>query len=73
MSCTPCKKAKGLADSLRTWAKDGMSIASQELRQKRLDACKTCDHYSGLTCEKCGCIIAVKARLATSNCPDGKW
>ena len=73
MSCAPCQKAKGLADSLGAWAKAGMPIASQQILNFRLETCEACEHFKALICKKCGCVMVAKARMATAKCPEGKW
>jgi hypothetical protein len=40
---------------------------------ERLAICKTCHHYDGTRCLKCGCFMAFKSRLANEHCPVGKW
>jgi hypothetical protein len=73
MPCDVCGKAQKLGESISTWAKAGMPLSKIETLQARLNTCKTCEHFKGGVCGKCGCIIFLKARLATSQCPIGKW
>lgn len=66
----------------------GIDTISQEEINKRLDACRTCEHSTknkdrldrpskGLTslstCNKCSCIIYFKTQLKEEVCPEGKW
>jgi len=51
-----------------------------EVIKRRLEICKTsgeggkpCHYMSGITCTKCGCVLAFKQRLATESCPIGRW
>lgn len=41
----------------------------------RLTICKKCKHFRKSTqqCKKCGCFMQVKARIAFTKCPIGKW
>ncbi len=41
----------------------------------RLYICKTCPLYTSATgqCNSCGCIMVIKAKLASQSCPQGKW
>ena len=57
-----------LLDSDRPKVSDGLA-------QHRLDICKSCPHYIGLThqCKKCGCIMNLKVKLAEASCPVFKW
>jgi hypothetical protein len=73
MPCDVCGKAQKLGQSIGTWAMAGMPFATPKDLQTRLGTCKTCEHFKNGFCGKCGCVIFVKARLATSQCPEGKW
>jgi hypothetical protein len=49
-------------------------IASKELQQQRYEICKTCDSFTMLkTCRECGCIMPLKVKIASVNCPLKKW
>ena len=42
----------------------------------RMEACLSCDHIikkDPKTCGLCGCVLKVKARWRTSDCPDNRW
>lgn len=73
MSCSVCGKAKGLAKSVGTWVGSGMPLAGLAIINHRMTLCRTCDHFNGHLCAKCGCLMAVKTRMATAKCPEGKW
>lgn len=52
--------------------------ASDETIQTRKEICNNCEHKKKMTiavdlCSQCGCIIAGKIRLKSSECPVGKW
>jgi hypothetical protein len=40
---------------------------------RRLNICKGCPEYTGLTCKKCGCVMAVKVYVPEAKCPINKW
>lgn len=48
---------------------------SDELAQKRMEVCSTCEHLIQLTkqCKKCGCFMPMKTKLEEATCPVGKW
>jgi len=73
MSCNLCQKANGLAGSMVNWTKAGMPLTTPDTLQNRLTTCDACDLYKKPICSKCGCLVFVKARLQTSQCPEGKW
>lgn len=51
--------------------------------QRRLTICRACPDYSAVTlpvlsvpvgtCRQCGCVLAIKARIASEACPLGRW
>lgn len=49
--------------------------ASDEVANKRFDACLGCDKLIKLTkqCKECGCFMNAKTKLAGATCPLGKW
>ena len=41
---------------------------------ERVAICKNCEYYTRVgICSKCGCVLAIKARIPTMKCPVGKW
>jgi hypothetical protein len=49
--------------------------ASEDKAKERLSICKGCPELIKLTtqCKKCGCVMALKSKLAEATCPLGKW
>lgn len=54
---------------------DSVPRASDEERDRRFEICKGCEHLIKFTkqCTKCGCLMALKTKLAPASCPVGKW
>jgi len=50
-------------------------VADKELADKRMEVCKSCEHFVKFTtqCKRCGCITKLKTKLANQHCPLGKW
>ena len=48
-------------------------IHDEEVLKMRWDLCTGCEFLNDNKCEKCGCFMKVKHKLATSSCPVGKW
>jgi hypothetical protein len=48
---------------------------SDEIKQNRLNICKTCDKYDEEPnrCKECGCMLEYKTGFALDSCPLGKW
>lgn len=56
-----------------------------DIVEARLATCAMCPHYDDGICKDvvdpvtsetlrgCGCIVSVKAKLATESCPQGLW
>ena len=49
--------------------------ADEQVFNKRLNICSSCDKFSKLThqCKECGCFMNLKAKLLHSKCPLDKW
>lgn len=44
-----------------------------EMSNRRLEVCRGCENWTGMTCRVCGCLTALKVRLPSEACPIGKW
>lgn len=40
---------------------------------RRLDICSPCENNIKGICDECGCILKLKARWKSENCPIDKW
>lgn len=71
--------AKSFLASATEFAKSGFQLTSVEVLEERLNICHECEHfeskgYGGTgKCNKCGCSIQGKLRMASSYCPVHKW
>ena len=54
---------------------DKNKYLTSEERQLRNSICKICEYavFGKKTCSVCGCVIWLKSRLRTEECPKGKW
>ena len=62
---------RGRIDRLRTEEK-----SDEELYERRLNACRECDHLISGICMKCGCYVEFRAAFRQMKCPnvsDRKW
>ena len=48
-------------------------IHDEEVLKMRWDLCTGCEFLNNNKCEKCGCFMKVKHKLAMAKCPVGKW
>ena len=48
-------------------------IHDEEVLKMRWDICSGCEFLNNDKCEKCGCFMKVKHKLAMASCPIGKW
>lgn len=51
-------------------------LAADTDYDRRMSVCATCpDLRYGTTCRHCGCLVAVRAKLASKGCPapEAKW
>ena len=58
------------------YIKEGLpSLLNDAVYENRLETCSSCvDNRNGICVNKqCGCVIAIKAKIPTEDCPAGKW
>ena len=48
-------------------------IHDEDVLKMRWDLCTGCEFLNDNKCEKCGCFMKVKHKLAMASCPVGKW
>ena len=69
--------AEALAALNRQWieALPEASRTDEAAYQRRLAACRACEHLSGGSCALCGCYVEYRAAQALRHCPDvpGRW
>ena len=70
MSCGVCGKARQAGVEAARWMAKGFPLAEYK---KRIDICRSCPSMKGSVCKECGCLMTIKARMATTKCPLGKW
>ncbi len=67
--------------AVNRWMRAGKPIRTDEEVTRLVAICEGCKHYSGSgQCRACGCAVTKgawavtnKARMATEDCPKGKW
>lgn len=61
--------------SMDEWKKSGFETVSKEVYVKRIQICRECPkgEYQWFQCKQCRCIVYIKAKLATEDCPHGLW
>jgi hypothetical protein len=59
--------------AIRAKARGEKVRVTDDEQERRLAICRSCPHFSGGTCDKCGCVARWKTRLATESCPIRKW
>ena len=73
--------ARHYAMALARWAKAGFPVREQaEVERIEREICRPCEKYVDGRCKQCGCrvtasslAVANKIKMATENCPLGKW
>ncbi len=66
-------KAANFAAAMATHVASGMVPATEEQADIRLSTCSLCKFRNGPNCSVCGCVLELKATLASSECPLGHW
>jgi hypothetical protein len=64
------EQAGNLTGAVVRFVASGGKMTTPEERERRLQICRECPHFSGSKCSICGCISRWKARLASEHCPD---
>ena len=47
--------------------------------KERMDTCRSCEHFRPVwgdklsVCGICHCLMELKTRIASMDCPDGRW
>jgi hypothetical protein len=70
------QQAKNLASFATQVATSNQPLfVSDEVKQQRLNICKSCEHYdaSQIRCKSCGCFLLTKASFSLDSCPLKKW
>ena len=55
--------------------KGNQLFASEEEQIRRMEICKSCEHFSSedVRCRQCGCFLKQKTSLTSAKCPLQKW
>ena len=48
-------------------------IHDEDVLKMRWDLCLGCEFLNDNKCDKCGCFMKVKHKMAIAKCPEGKW
>lgn len=69
------RKALNFSKALASHVANGQKLVSDEVWQKRMDQCMTCEKRNMDTCTSCGCPVSAKTSWASSECPDSppRW
>lgn len=47
--------------------------AQPAVAARRLQRCHVCEWRRGRSCSACGCIVTLKVKVASEDCPHGLW
>lgn len=63
------------AKSLTEWVKQGLPLVPHVVHMERVGQCKKddCGEYRDFYCSACKCLVYVKGKLATEDCPKRLW
>lgn len=51
----------------------GEDRVDNEVYERRLSVCKSCELLNAGTCNACGCYVELRALAEISQCPHKKW
>jgi hypothetical protein len=77
----PCRRCPSSEDrsleAVRAAVREQLSwevdLASDAVRDARLDLCRRCPDLAAHTCRRCGCYVEFRASLLDKRCPRGSW
>jgi hypothetical protein len=70
---------RSASSSVFNFAQSGFSVVNAETLSARESLCKSCEFWDSEAingtgrCKICGCATWVKLRMASEECPIGKW
>lgn len=75
------ERIESLTESRDKFQSSGLGLLEETLFNSRMEVCKNCtSNVDGICTEPlkdtgkaCGCIVSVKAKIPTEQCPAGKW
>lgn len=69
------EQAGNAARAAAGFVASGFALADEAEQSRRLAICGGCEFFASDAnrCAKCGCGLSLKARLASSSCPTGRW
>ena len=69
------QKAKNLVKETAKHLANGAQNVTKKEYLSRMDICNSCVHFihKDNTCGICGCLMHIKAKWQTSQCPKDKW
>jgi len=65
--------AGNFAKAMAEHVADGATKVSKDHLEQRLSVCTMCEHRNADRCSLCGCFLAAKAGMRSSECPIGRW
>lgn len=65
--------AAEFASAMARFVREGLPVVGGKAYRDRCVICTACRFYAHFQCSQCRCLTAVKAKLATENCPKGFW
>ena len=66
------ERVESFFKALYNWARSGFKT-SRRIADKRMDICMLCPEYKNGVCSDCGCILRLKTKMLSENCPQNKW
>ena len=66
---------KAVGRAVKAKAKGEQVLVTDRVKANRQKICNGCEFYDSHSrrCSKCGCKTAYKLKMATEECPTGKW
>jgi len=54
------------------WIRSGCATNSR-IAHDRMTICLVCPEFDRGVCSDCGCVLRLKTKMLSENCPQNKW
>jgi len=61
------------ATAMVRWAAAGLPVVTDTVHSERIKVCSSCPRRDRNWCSICHCLLYLKAKVATEQCPEYRW
>ena len=71
--CGAVTKIVTFATAVAKWFANGCSVVPAGVAEERMEICRACPSFDNGTCSQCSCVLSLKTKSPTEQCPSSKW